>query len=429
LRKLLCLNISSDISTGFSPFIGLIFSLDCLLFPMFHIGGMPIKPSYLIIIIWVLYIFFLKKRFDRDVLKFTVPFITIITCALFGEIIMDFRFSEMFHTETAWSISIYLLVILSFGFSRDLNDFNFNWLWSILLLAVIINFVLIFFSNKFAILASFYYSQQAASDLGLDGVDEIFTMLRPRGIFGNPNTSMLQVNIIYLFSVVGVKAKLCKSPKGIKLFFCIVMPISLAIILGSRSELIVSCFYSMYLLWTLWGRKSLIYISLIGFVLVASIFVISRVLEKNKGSEKSDMLTYAISRITKTNDEFLTAEDQTQGIKRPLIMFEYAKERFLFSPLVGTGFNLVENTYPFNESPRYFHNDWFRIIATSGIIGFMSLLWVLYKFSYRFNPILLTPFILPGLTNTFLLSIPTIMYYFFMLGILHKKYFKSNLTG
>jgi O-antigen ligase len=315
-----------------------------------------------------------------------------------------------------------LLAVFSYGFSRSLRDFNFNWLWLILFLAIFLNFLLIFFSNIFPFIPSFYYSENAASDLGVDDVDEIVNMLRPRGIFGNPNTSMLQVNIIYLFVIVGVKAKFCKPPKGVKIFFFIVAPIILAILLGSRSELLVSCFYSIYLCWTLWGKKSLIFIGLIGFVLIVSIFILSSFLEKNTGIEKSDMLTYAISRITKTSDEFLNTEDESQGFKRPLVKFEHVKNRFLFSPLVGTGFNQVGDTYPFHESPRYLHNDWFRIIATSGIIGFMSLLWFLYKFSYRFNPILLTPFILPGLTNTFLLSIPTIMFYFFMLGILHKKY-------
>ena len=418
------MNINKDcnISNKLSPFLGLIFVIDSLLFPMFHIGDLPIKPSYLILVIWLFYIIFLKKKIDKSFLQITIPFIIIIICALLGEIIMNLRFPGMTNSETIWSITIYFLAVFSYGFSRDLRDFNFDWLWSIFFLAILINYLLIFFSGIFPFLASFYYSKNAALDLGLDGVDEILSLLRPRGIFGNPNTSMLQINIIYLFLILGVKAKLCKSPKGLKLFLFIVLPISLAIILGSRSELVVSGIYSIYLFWTLWGRKSFIYICLTGFLFIVSIFMLSSLLENNTGFEKSDMLTYAISRITKTNDEFLTSEDQTQGVKRPLIMFEYAKERFLFSPFVGTGFNLVENAYPFNESPRYFHNDWFRIIATSGFIGFICLLWVIYKFSYRFNPILLMPFILPGLTNTFLLSIPTVMFYFFMLGILHKKY-------
>lgn len=387
---------------------------------MFHIGGVPIKPSYLILIIWALFVFFINKSIDKEFLKIGVGFFIIIACALTGEIIMDLRYPQMHHNETVWSITIYALAILSYGFAKDVRWFNFNWLWTILLLAVTINFLLIFLSHIFPFLANFYYSKSAASDLGLEGVDEILNMLRPRGIFGNPNTSMLQVNIIYLFAILATKAKLCLPPKGVKFFISIAMPISLAFVLGSRSELLVSCFYSIYLCWILWGSKSLIYVSLIAIILVSAVFMLSSILERNTGFEKTDMLNYAISRVTKTNEEFLTAEDQTQGVKRPLIMFEYAKQRFLFSPLFGTGFNAVENTYPFNESPRYFHNDWLRIIATSGIIGFISLLWILFNYSFRINPILLTPFILPALTNTFLLSIPTVMFYFFMLGIVHK---------
>ena len=410
-------------SKGFGPFLGLIFIIDTLLFPMFHIGGVSIKPSYIILIIWILFIFFCKKRVDLSFLNISIPFLIIIICALFGEIIMDFRFSHMLHSETLWSISIYLLALLSYGFSKDIQNFNFNWLWLILLLAISLNLFLIFFSSTFPFLGNFYYNQNAALDLGFDNVDEVLNLLRPRGIFGNPNISMLQVNVIYLFAIVCVKLNLCKPPKGIILFLCMIMPIILATILGSRSELLVSCFYSIYLSWHLWGTKSIIYVLIIGFVLITLIYILSSVLEKNTRFEKSDMVAYAISRLTKTNENFTTTQDPTQGVKRPLIMFEYAKGRFLYSPIVGTGFNLVENNFPFNESPRYFHNDWFRIIATSGIIGFVSIIWFLYKFSFKLNPLLLTPFILPGLSNTFLLSIPSLMFYFFMLGVLHKKIF------
>lgn len=413
-------DIANNIPKTVKQFLGLTFVADSLLLPMFHVGGLPVKPSYVVLLIGVLYILLYKKKIKKSFLKISISFILIIISALLGEVIISLRFSNVLHTETAWSITIYLLCVFSYCFTWYICEFNFNWLCSMMLLAILLNLLLIFLSNVFPFLANFYYSQKTASDIGLNSVEEVFNMLRPRGLFGNPNISMLQINIIYLFVIVGVKARLCKPPNGIKLFLCILMPILLAFLLGSRSELLVSCFYSIYFCRVLWGYKSFFYISLMGFVLIVSLFVLSSILEKSTGFEKSDMLTYATSRITKTNDELFTTEDDTQGIKRPLIMFEYALRRFLFSPLVGTGFNSVENTYPFNESPRYYHNDWFRVLATSGIIGILSLLYFLYKFPYKLNPILLTPFIFPALTNTFLLSIPSVMFYFFMLGIIYK---------
>lgn len=129
--------------------MGLIFVIDSLLFPMFHIGELPIKPSYLILVFWMIFVFFYSKKVDKDFLKIVAGFALIIICALVGETIMEFTFPDMRHAETGWSIMIYLLAILSYGFSKDLLDFNFNWLWPLLLSALGVNFFLIFLSNAF----------------------------------------------------------------------------------------------------------------------------------------------------------------------------------------------------------------------------------------------------------------------------------------
>lgn len=401
--------------------------MDLLLFPMFHIGTFPIKISYILLAIWIVYSVFGVRRFDRQFVKLFGCFIVIIACGIFGELYMQFRFPGMAHSETVWSIVIYLLALFSFGFAGSNFKFNFKWLINVLFVAVFLNLLIIFASGVLPWINSFYYSTQSAKELGLSDLSEIADMLRPRGIFGNPNTSMLQVNVIFLFVILSVKLGLLAKPNVQTSVLIIVLPIILAIILGSRSELLVSLFYAGIFSTSIWGRKSVVYITGLGVFMMICLIWVSTLLETQTGFAKAETIKYAFERITKTNDELLSTEDENQGIRRPLILWENASSRFLQSPIFGSGFNAVDNSlaFPFEYSPRYYHNDWLRIIVTGGFVGLIMFIWVLYKYAYSLSFLLIVPFILPALTNTFILSIPSFMFYFFMLRIL-RKYSNKN---
>jgi O-antigen ligase len=135
------------------------------------------------------------------------------------------------------------------------------------------------------------------------------------------------------------------------------------------------------------------------------------------------MIKYAFERFTKTSDEFLTTDVDDHGLKRPLILWNTAKVRIAESPIFGSGYNAVSgsNTFPYDYSPRYYHNDWLRLVVTSGLIGVFLFLFLIRNHILIYDILLISPFVLPALTNTFLLSIPSVMFYFFMLGILYKN--------
>lgn len=407
------------------PSFPLLFIVDQLLLPMFHLGAIPIKISYILLAIWLGNILFSTKKLDREFCKIAGIFISIIFCSLLGELFVYFKYPQNDFAETAWSIIIYLLMIFSFGLSTSNSSFNFKSLYWVFFASIILNFILIFFSSRIPYVAEFYYSQNAADNLGLSDVSDIVNMLRPRGLFGNPNTSMLQVNVAYLFIVIFIRKKLLPRP-GIPLTtLLIIFPTSLAIVLGSRSELLVTVLYSLVLSYSMFGKKGFFIFGFVGILFLAILIWVSSIISSQSGFAQADMIKSAFERFTKTNEEFFTTEEDDNGLKRPLILWNTAKARIAQSPIFGSGYNAVLglDTFPYDYSPRYYHNDWLRVIVSSGIIGLFLFLFFIRKYVLKYDILLITPFILPALTNTFLLSIPSIMFYFFMIGIMYKQKF------
>ena len=99
-------------------------------------------------------------------------------------------------------------------------------------------------------------------------------------------------------------------------------------------------------------------------------------------------------------------------------------DRFLASPIIGSGYSTMSK-YPFNSLPNY-HNDWFRVFASSGLLGGgLFLLWM-FRIKANFGYLAILPFFLPGLTNTFLRHTPSVIVYSMMLGILLEQAARSN---
>ncbi len=397
-----------------------IFVADILLFPMFHIGPLSIKPSYIILIWWLMEKFFIREKFDVEFIKMTFVFLIIMFCGILGEFWVKLFVPSMILSETIWSLSIYFLILLSFGFGLSAKRFNFKILVPILIISFTLNFLISIWSNYFTGLLNFYYSKKSATDLGVDDVNEIVNLIRPRGIFGNPNLSMLQVNIITLFIFLSYKYKILPKPSKLVRYLIMILPPILALLLGSRGELIVSVVYSTCLGVNFWGTKVIFRLIGIGCLFFIGVSVLLAFLEQYLGVSQLDVVRLSLERITKS--DVIESEDSNQGISRPLILWEFVSNRFVYSPIFGTGFNAtLKPLFPFNYSPRYYHNDWFRILITSGIAGFFSFVWLIKKYIVPISWILIVPFFLPGLTNSFILSIPTMMFYFFMLGIFNNK--------
>ena len=102
------------------------------------------------------------------------------------------------------------------------------------------------------------------------------------------------------------------------------------------------------------------------------------------------------------------------------LFFKWFPWRFIASPLIGSGFAVVPSHEYFKEGTDFF-NDWFRLLVSSGLIGFFVMIYIVYRFVLPVGWPAFIPFFLPGLVNTFLLNIPAVMFFFFMIGFLRVK--------
>lgn len=412
-------------------FFGLILVIDQLLLPMFHFSGVPFKISYFLCSLWFASFLIKKDRNkfeDKEFKAFAYPIIIIIFCGVLGEIFFSGLFQSGGQEPLTRSLLIYTLMIFSFGLGLSSQKFNINWLIPILLTAIFLNFCFIFF--KFQLpswLINIYYSSEYIDDfanLGLTDAKSILELARPRGLFPNPNGSAFLVNIISLFIYIGIKKKLCDSPSPLIYFLVIILPIVLCILLASRGEFIVSLIlgYLHFKLAFKFNKKHAI--KLLGISLLAPILFGTYIINKVDISDFKSNIDRAFSIVEILNNTGSDVDDETKylsSIARPLQVFIPAFERFKVSPVFGSGFAADPSQNYFNEGTDFFHNDWFRLIVTSGIIGFLTMLWILNRFVFVLGWPALIPFVLPGMVNSFLLNIPAVMFYFFMIALLRSK--------
>jgi len=231
---------------------GLILAVDQLLLPMFHIGGMPIKPSHLLLGLWLLGQFVnenhdvLSKARKRDFMRLALAFSGIIAAALLGDLILRASVQVVFSYETIRNILFYALMVLSFGLGQSARRFDMRWVTRVLFISFALNFLVTLFGNYVpSWLIDFYYGASAYEpeewrSWGIMSREVLLARGRPLGLFGSPAFSMLQVNIIFLFVVIAHRHRLLPRPSLPAALAIMLLPSSLTIVYGSRSDFPVS---------------------------------------------------------------------------------------------------------------------------------------------------------------------------------------------
>ena len=418
---------------NFSAF-GAILAYDQLLLPMFHIGSFPYKISYLLVGLWFFALtidaqkVFHSVRAQTEFTRFSLLVVGIMLSSIAGEIFTAVLFGVNELSETFKSLTIYILMILSFGLGLSSIKFSPKHLVWVLYIAVFLNFLFIFFkSNLPSFLIDLYYPPMVLEswiDLGVTDVNALLELARPRGLFPNPNGSAFMVNIISVFLYVCIRKRLLEIPSipisvGIMFF-----PMLVSILLASRGEMISSLILSILHYKLLFKhvsvRTKLISLTFFVAVLISvGIYALQKFDEAGSISNSIRRISSILEVLNQEKAES-TYEARNQGISRPLLMLDNAFNRFIYSPIFGSGYS-SGFAYPFNHPTQNYHNDWFRIALTSGMIGLFLTLWIIKKYCVPLGYILILPFILPGLVNTFLLNIPAVMFYFFMVGYLYRK--------
>jgi hypothetical protein len=413
--------------------IGLVLVVDQLLLPMFHLGPLPVKISYLLLGVWfadwLVHNGVRSRRRERaDFLRFALAAGLIVSCSLAGEAITSLRSPVPSHGEAIRSVLVYALVTLSFGLGLDARSFQPKWLIAVLFVAIVLNLSFVFLPTALpSWLIALYYSQRNVESLGLSGVVDVAGVLnlsRPRGLFSNPNVSALLVNVNALFIHVAWRRRLL-APGAVVGTAVITLPLALTAFLSSRGEFVVAAVLALLNLRLLFRDQS--FAKRTRAALVIMLVLAGAVAAFPSGGTFQGPLAN-LERILRLRTIFMAPsgppvegdEDQAEGLGRSLIEFDRARARFATSPIVGTGFSVGQSP-PFDVPTRYFHNDWFRLLVTSGLVGFAAMTWLIHRYCWSLGWPTLIPFILPGIVNTFQLNIPAMMFYFFMVGVLRSK--------
>jgi hypothetical protein len=397
--------------------LSLLLIVDQLLLPMFSVGPVSFKVSYLILGFWLVHWLLRPKPVadeSKDIKRVFGTFAVILSCMLLGELWLVSSYAVPSYSDAVRNFLTFMFAAMAFGLGRSSSHFRFEWLLYVFFIAIALNFAFIIFRNDLpSWLIGFYYPERAISDaIGFQSVQDIIALARPRGLFGNPNASMLMVNVIVLAICLAIRNQVLVIRSLLSAACLITLPVLLAAALASRGEFLVSCVFgylNFHALRGAYGRSLKTILILLIISIVASGIILSDRFSENFSSN--------VDRILKIGQLLESNEDTASTISRPLIQLKAFTDRFGKSPLIGAGVSRVEEQH-LSEGTQYFHNDWFYIASVSGVVGVVSMIWLILFLVKCLGWPILIPFILPGMVNTFVLNVPAFIAYFGMMGLL-----------
>lgn len=416
-------------------FLGLILVADQMLLPMFHAGPIPYKISYFVLGFWGLSWFTKHTSCDsarfqnRDFLRFTTGMAVILGAGLVGELWLSATQSVFSHVEAIRISLFYVLTMLAFGLGLQCVRLDLQWLIRVFYIAVVLTLLFIIFRSQLPEwLTGFYYPESAYEGKARFGVTDLgswMELARPRGLFGNPNVSAHMVNLLVLFIHLAVRNHLLTIKPTISGVGIVALPIIVAAMLATRGEFIVAVVLGILNYRAIRSRSQGrvqrklnvrgVGVAILVVIVLVGIFV--TVQNNERIRQNIDRIALLINIVSKSD----AVDETVVGLSRYLLFIKVgAHDRFLSSPLFGTGFSSASR-YPFIEETRYYHNDWARLFVTSGLVGVFAMVLLLWRFAWPLGWPVLIPWVLPGLLNSFMLTIPAFLFYWFMLSVLRQK--------
>jgi len=413
--------------------IGLLVVIDQLLLPMFHFGNFPFKPTYLLVGLWavdqmvrnpVTAMNGWQARHFRDV---SLMFGLIAACALLGTLYFNALYGASDLGLTVKNLTMLLLAAMSFGVGITATRFRMSWLVGVLAAALAINLLFIVLRSAMpAWIVNLYFPPLAVenlSKLGVKSASDILELSRPRGMTSNPNGSAFMVNIIVLFIYCGLRFRFIPLPGVVVGAMLVFMPMALSMVLASRGEFLSAAILGFLNLRLLlngasaqWRLRMFVVCILLG---CAGIYGVARIGLGDSLLANLQRIA-SIMRVLNERQAAVEGDVQTDTVVRPLLTAKEMSVRFVISPLFGSGYASTSGP-PFDQGTEYFHNDWFWLVVTSGLVGVAAMLWFVLRYCVPITPVLVLPFVLPGMVNTFMLNIPVMMFFFFMMGVLLVK--------
>ncbi len=411
-------------SISMLSYLALFILADQLLLPVPRLFGISLfKPSYWILLAWPLFIIMPHKRGyvasgrSRRFFKMMGPVMGILVCGLLGQLYLSTLGNIYDPNEAFRATMFYLMMVFAFGYGQFVSNFRYRWLlWFFYATAALV-LLLIFTIDRFPILAQLYYHTP-------ENIENLSALVRSQGRYrglGNPNSTMLLVNIVFLFLVVSVRLGYLSRLQKHHIVLASMLNIAVCFILASRNQMVASIILVAFFAATNvkhWSTK-IFAIAALFFAIIAFFIFFGNTLRNNY-----TFIDNAYNRFATTSVFDVAEGRHSVTIARPLIHWQGFSDRFLKSPLIGSGYSTL-GYYPFDKLPE-FHNDWFRVWATSGAIGGMLLFVWMFRIYKKIGLLVLLPFFLPGLTNSFLRNTPAVIVYCFMLGILIEQKFRRE---
>jgi hypothetical protein len=383
-----------------------LFAADMLLLPMFHIGPVPFKLGYLLILwrgpavlprpifvpLWVLCGGIAMMGWIGSVYLWSIE-----DSAEFG--------------QTIRNTAIFLLVPLAFAFGWRTRARSFRFLLWLPLVYFAVNVALTYWYAQLPWLIWFYGLEDRVSSGLFD--------IRSPGIHYNPNLSALAANLLMLALAAADRAGLLGQTRASWRVAAFASVIGTHLLMGSRGEMLSAfAIGGCWLFYRTGGlqiyqlrRAVLTAIIVVPIVAVTLVFALDALAERNP--LVSFVRTQFTSTLTILPSDFTDPNARTNSILlRPFFEGERAFDRISRSPIWGTGFDTAA-VYPYDNV--HFHNDWALLFVAGGLLGFV-LFGLLVAFTGSFAGVYLIPFLVTAPSNSFILAPQHLLFYFALLG-------------
>jgi hypothetical protein len=376
---------------------------------MFHTGDVPWKLSFVAIAVGsTIYAATLPRHVLRQSRVVFFLFGILIASTLIGGLMFHLRMGTPLGFDTMRVISIYVLACMSFIIGLGNTRQQHRYLLVILVLALALNLIVSAIPQGTAFIADFY---NVSSRLQESGYRSGF---RIPGIMNNPNITATSASLLLIAITIGFK-------RGYIVFstpFAIISIFSasaIVLLMLSRNQFVALSIIIVVALSYIPAKLFLSTLRVLTVTIVITVFALFALGDLQKallGINVTDGVSSRIGQaITGTRDPAEEHGPVAALATRPLLRFDDAYDRWLISGLFGTGFEVSRES----PGPNY-HNDWFIIMVSAGFIGFVSFV-LLALYLGRINPLLVLPLLLPGLTNSIVLSPQLFVMLFIIAGI------------
>ena len=382
----------------------LIFDLAFL--PMFHLAGLPFKPSYLAIIFLVLFnkrvgtIFARGRRRD-----FIILFAILGLATLMGSLIYILVYGNSGYEQSLRNILIYLLAPMAFLVGSSDIRTRHGYIVGLLFAYAFLTLTISIFYRQLIWLVDFY-------NLASDTASGLFAV-RSQGLFENANISALFMTIIFMYFIAGIKHGFVHFRPTV-IVLAVAAVFMTIIVLQSRNQLMAVYILTLLLLGHL-ARKRCSRRTVLGLLAGATLVIVissqlTGLARQYLGYDPVSRLQSGLSRITDVGNS-------SQSFLRPVQRLDEATSRWLASPLLGTGFDESGNE-PF-EGTNY-HNDWLYVLTASGLVGLAAFAFLVFLLA-KIDIIFLVPFLLPGMTNSFIFAPSHLLLFMILAGFVWRR--------